>query len=74
MFNPDCTPGWTTGTRTSETGVTAHCGCGWSEPGHPSKTQAKAAQRAHRFPGVNPMDELAGRVRPAPRPASSGSR
>ena len=54
-LNPDCTPGWTT----THTGgrVTAHCGCGWNQPGHESRTAAKAAQRDHRFPPIDRSDD-----------------
>lgn len=46
-LNPDCTPGWATGVKPN---VTAHCGCGWAEPGFASRRKALRAQKDHRFP------------------------
>lgn len=46
-LNPECTPGWA---EDEDDGVRAHCGCGWSYGGFPSRRKALAAQREHRFP------------------------
>lgn len=62
VLNPDCTPGWAD--RLPDGTVVAHCGCGWSEDGHPSKRKALMAQKEHRFPGPNPAKQPAGTVRP----------
>ena len=58
-LNPLCTPG----TVVPDVAVpfalplyVAICGCGWHEGGFDSKTKAKAAQRAHRFPPLPEQD------------------
>lgn len=54
-FSRDCTPGWATD-EFDDDGYRAFCGCGWSQPGFPSKRKALAAQKEHRFPGPNPKE------------------
>lgn len=51
-LNPDCTKGAVDGRVPGA--VTASCGCGWVEAGHQSRSAAKRAQKAHRFPPVPP--------------------
>lgn len=58
-MNPDCTPGWVE-EGVFGSGYISFCGCGWSEAGHESKSQAKAAQKIHRFPPGEPPELLVG--------------
>lgn len=53
-LNPDCTPGWAW--EADDGTHTAYCGCGWTEPGFPSRRKALRAQRDHRFPPLEPAD------------------
>jgi hypothetical protein len=59
-LNPDCTPGRVVPDELAlEPGRhRVFCGCGWEAGGFESKSAASRAQKAHRFPGPNPMDEL----------------
>lgn len=54
MINPECTKGTVMpdphNMPMSPQLHVAICGCGWREGGFTSRTKAKAAQRAHRFP------------------------
>lgn len=49
-LNPLCTPGQVVPDPAEDGAHAALCGCGWSEGGFPSRSAAKRAQRAHRFP------------------------
>jgi hypothetical protein len=48
-LNPACTPGWAI-RLPEEDHFIACCGCGWEEPGFPSRSSALRAQKDHRFP------------------------